>query len=81
MGYVTFGFIYLYLFLQSFAIPGPVFLSILAGPLFGAYIGFTLVCLCATTGASFCYGLSYTLGRGIVLDKFPSLLLKFNKKI
>ncbi|KRW99144.1 hypothetical protein PPERSA_07387 [Pseudocohnilembus persalinus] len=67
--------------LFSFAIPGPVFLSILAGPLFGAVPGFILVCLCATTGACFCYGLSYTLGRGIVVDKFPSMLLKFHRKI
>lgn len=36
---------------------------------------------CATTGASNCYLLSHTLGRGIVLNKFPDLLLKFNRKI
>jgi hypothetical protein len=30
--------------MQSFAIPGPVFLSILSGALFGAVPGFLLVC-------------------------------------
>ena len=42
--YVLFAFCYLYIFLQSFAIPGPVFLSILSGALFGAIPGFLLVC-------------------------------------
>jgi hypothetical protein len=37
-----FAFIYLYVLLQSFAIPGPVFLCILAGPLFGYTIAFFL---------------------------------------
>ncbi|EGR29618.1 transmembrane protein 41b, putative [Ichthyophthirius multifiliis] len=79
--FVLISFCYLYVFLQSFAIPGPVFLSILSGALFGFIKGFILVCLCATTGACCCYGLSYTLGRGIVLKYFPDLLVKFNKKV
>ncbi|EAR98482.2 SNARE associated protein (macronuclear) [Tetrahymena thermophila SB210] len=79
--FVLFAFCYLYIFLQSFAIPGPVFLSILSGAIFGGVQGFMLVCFCATTGASCCYGLSYTLGRGLVLKYFPSMLVKFYNKI
>ena len=45
------AFCCLYVFLQTFAIPGAVFLSILSGALFGPYLGFSLVCLCATSGA------------------------------
>ncbi|KAL4475222.1 hypothetical protein ABPG72_018879 [Tetrahymena utriculariae] len=79
--FVLFAFCYLYIFLQSFAIPGPVFLSILSGAIFGGVQGFMLVCFCATTGASCCYGLSYTLGRGLVLKYFPSWLVKFHNMI
>lgn len=79
--FVLVSFCYLYVFLQSFAIPGPVFLSILSGAIFGGVVGFLLVCLCATVGASCCFGLSYTLGRGLVLKYFPAMLGKFYKKI
>lgn len=40
--YVLFAFVYLYILLQAFAIPGPIFLCILAGPLFGHVQGFFL---------------------------------------
>ena len=47
--YCKFFFLYhinsLYISLQSFAIPGPIFLSILSGALFGGVYGFALVCL------------------------------------
>lgn len=79
--YVLFAFCYLYVFMQSFAIPGPVFLSILSGQLFGPIPGFCMVCLCATFGASACYGLSYSLARGIVLNRFPSAIVSFNRKV
>lgn len=42
------------------------------GQLFGPIPAFLLVCFCATTGASLCYGLSYSLARGIVLNRFPN---------
>lgn len=38
------SFCYLYVFMQSFAIPGPVFLSILSGAIFGGVKGFFIVC-------------------------------------
>lgn len=79
--YVLTAFCYLYIFLQSFAIPGPLFLSILSGALFGGLFGFGLVCLCATFGASACYGLSYTFGRGLIVHYFPNQLLKFKSKV
>ena len=71
----------MYVFLQSFAIPGPVFLSILSGALFGGVLAFFLVASCATFGACCCYMLSSVLGKGIVLRFFPDLLVKFSNKI
>jgi len=75
------GFCSVYIFLQTFAIPGAIFLSILAGPLFGVAPGLCIVSLVATTGASMCYMLSYYVGRGLVARCFPDLLAKFRKQI
>jgi uncharacterized membrane protein YdjX (TVP38/TMEM64 family) len=75
------GFCVVYIFLQLFAIPGAIFLSILAGPLFGVWTGLATVSLVATTGASACYLLSWHLGRGLVKRAFPSLLSRFRGKI
>jgi len=61
----------IYVFLQAFSIPGSVFLSFLAGALFGFLRGFLLVCSTATVGAFFSYLLSHYLARGMVLRLFP----------
>ncbi|KAK3611627.1 hypothetical protein CHS0354_018323 [Potamilus streckersoni] len=60
-----------YIFLQSFAIPGSIFLSILSGFLFPFPLALFLVCLCSATGASFCYLLSYLVGRRLVQKYIP----------
>jgi uncharacterized membrane protein YdjX (TVP38/TMEM64 family) len=39
-----------------------------------------MVCLCATFGASCCFGLSYTFGRAIVINRFGNKVLEFKKK-
>ena len=46
------AFVCMYLFLQTFAIPGPVFLSILSGTLFGGVEGTCIVCVSATIGSA-----------------------------
>ena len=74
-------FLLLYVFLQSFAIPGPVFLSLLAGPLFGFYGGLLLVSISACLGACLCYWLSYFLARSTVERFFPGLLSSFRRRI
>eukprot|EP00823_Brevimastigomonas_motovehiculus_P009358 TRINITY_DN9025_c0_g1_i1.p1 TRINITY_DN9025_c0_g1~~TRINITY_DN9025_c0_g1_i1.p1 ORF type:complete len:301 (-),score=30.95 TRINITY_DN9025_c0_g1_i1:97-999(-) len=68
------GFCTVYLFLQMFAIPGSIFLSILAGPLFGVLPGLILVSVLATCGSATCYVLSFYLGRALIERLFPSLL-------
>lgn len=60
-----------YVFLQSFAIPGSIFLSILSGFLFPFPTALFFVCLSSALGASFCYLLSYLVGRRIVWRHFP----------
>ena len=65
-----------WLSLQSFAIPGAIFLSILAGPLFGVWRGLLLVSCVATSGSTVCYLLSFYLGRGLVERCFPAMLAR-----
>ncbi|XP_037360524.1 transmembrane protein 41B-like [Talpa occidentalis] len=55
-----------YIFLQTFAISGSIFLSILSGFLYPFPLALFLVCLCSGLGASFCYMLSHLLGRPVV---------------
>ena len=70
-----------YTFLQTFAIPGPIFLSILSGALFGPYIGFWLVCFCATSGATSWYCMSWVLGKPLVVRCVPGRIVWFSRKI
>lgn len=60
-----------YLFLQTFAIPGSIFLSIVSGYLFSFPVALLLICFCSATGASFCYLLSYLVGRRLVKKYLP----------
>jgi hypothetical protein len=79
--FVMSGFVSLYIFMQSFAIPGTLFLSILAGALFGPELGLTVVSLVASTGSSCCYLLSRTLASGFVQSRYGDWLHSFRKKV
>eukprot|EP01098_Paradermamoeba_levis_P003903 TRINITY_DN1724_c0_g1_i1.p1 TRINITY_DN1724_c0_g1~~TRINITY_DN1724_c0_g1_i1.p1 ORF type:complete len:308 (-),score=75.73 TRINITY_DN1724_c0_g1_i1:114-1037(-) len=70
-----------FIFLQSFSIPGTIFLSFIAGALFGFPIGFSLAVLSSTIGASCCYFLSWTIGRSLVRKLFPQRLDWFGLQI
>ena len=61
--YVMVLFISAYLFKQTFAIPGSVFLNLLAGALFGLGLGFPMTCILTAFGATFCYSLAKFAGR------------------
>ncbi|XP_064480091.1 transmembrane protein 41B-like [Ornithodoros turicata] len=78
---VTSGFFVTYIFLQSFAIPGSIFLSILSGFLFPFPMALFLVCLCSSMGASFCYFFSYLVGRRLVLKYFPTRALQWSEQV
>ncbi|XP_042227001.1 transmembrane protein 41B-like isoform X2 [Homarus americanus] len=70
-----------YIFLQTFAVPGSIFLSILAGFLFRWELALLLICFCSATGASFCYLLSYLAGRPIVLKYLPERTKSWQEKV
>ncbi|XP_015515484.1 transmembrane protein 41B [Neodiprion pinetum] len=65
------GLFITYIFLQTFAIPGSIFLSILSGFLFPFPLALVLVCTCSAIGATLCYLLSSILGRKLLYKYFP----------
>ncbi|CAH0560112.1 unnamed protein product [Brassicogethes aeneus] len=66
-----------YIFLQTFAIPGSLFLSILSGYLFPFMLALSLVCTCSALGASLCFLLSQLVGRKLVQAYFPEKARKW----
>jgi len=75
------GFLCTYLFLQTFAIPGSIFLSIISGFLFPFPLALFSVCFCSATGASFCYLLSYLVGRKLVRKYLPERAASWSEKV
>ena len=67
--------------LQTFAIPGSIFLSILAGFLYPFPLALFLVCLCSSLGASFCYLLSKLFGRHLLLKYFRERIIEWQRKV
>ncbi|XP_044054143.1 transmembrane protein 41B isoform X2 [Siniperca chuatsi] len=67
--------------LQTFAIPGSIFLSILSGYLYPFPLALFLVCLCSGLGASFCYMLSYLVGRPMVYKYLTERAQKWSQQV
>ncbi|MBA0588443.1 hypothetical protein Gorai_001546 [Gossypium raimondii] len=67
--------------MQTFMIPGTVFMSLLAGALFGVLKGVALVVITATAGASSCYFLSKLVGRPLVISLWPDKLSFFQAQV
>lgn len=80
--FLLIGFILTYVTLQSFAIPGPIVLSVLSGALYPFVWAHVLVACCATTGASMCFLLSKILGGGLIrFFKLEKGLVEFQKEV
>ncbi|KAJ6426966.1 hypothetical protein OIU79_008333 [Salix purpurea] len=78
---VLVGYCMVYIFMQTFMIPGTVFMSLLAGALFGVFKGVALVVFTATAGASSCYFLSKLIGRPLVFSLWPDKLSFFQEQV
>lgn len=78
---VLVGYCMVYIFMQTFMIPGTVFMSLLAGSLFGVFRGVALVVFAATAGASSCFFLSKLIGRPIVFSLWPNKLSFFQSQV
>lgn len=75
------GYCSTYIFMQTFMIPGTIFMSLLAGALFGVVRGFFLVVFTATAGASSCYFLSKLIGRPLICWLWPEKLRFFQAEV
>lgn len=78
---VLVGYCTVYIFMQTFMIPGTVFMSLLAGSLFGVLKGVALVVFAATAGASSCYFLSKLIGRPLISSLWPDKLIFFQDQV
>ncbi|WCJ29140.1 SNARE associated Golgi protein family [Euphorbia peplus] len=78
---VLIGYCVVYIFMQTFMIPGTVFMSLLAGALFGVFKGLALVVFTATAGASSCFFLSKLVGRPLVFSLWPDKLNFFQEQV
>lgn len=72
---VMIGVILVYIFLQTFAIPGSLFLSVLLGFLFDWVTAMVTICTCSTVGATLCFALSQFLGKRLVMHYFPDKIM------
>lgn len=79
--YVLLLFSSAYMYKQAFIIPGSALLNILAGALFGTYLGFPLCCFLTACGASCCYMLSQYCARTIVQHYFPEKVSYIQKMV
>lgn len=71
----------LYVIMQTFAIPGTISLSLLAGALYGSTKGFLLTALVSTLGSSSCYGMSCLFGRPIAKAVWKQKLEDFRQEV
>jgi len=79
--YVLSLFSVAYIFKQTFAIPGSVFLNLLGGALLGKWLGFLLTCILSATGATCCFLLAKLCGKEYIIKYFPHYLNTIQKKI
>ncbi|XP_062214850.1 uncharacterized membrane protein At4g09580-like [Phragmites australis] len=75
------GYCSIYIFMQTFMIPGTIFMSLLAGALYGVIKGGILVVFTATAGASSCYFVSKLIGRPLICWLWPEKLRYFQSEI
>uniref|UniRef100_A0A453CWC4 VTT domain-containing protein n=6 Tax=Triticinae TaxID=1648030 RepID=A0A453CWC4_AEGTS len=78
---VLIGYCAVYIFMQTFMIPGTIFMSLLAGALFGQLRGVALVVFAASAGASSCFFLSKLIGKPLVFVLWPDKLTFFQKQV
>ena len=79
--YVLVLFSMAYLFKQTFAVPGSVFLNVLSGAIFGPGLGFLLCSSLTAVGASLCYLLARAVGKDAALKYFPERVQTFGYKL
>ncbi|XP_072541067.1 transmembrane protein 41A-A isoform X1 [Salminus brasiliensis] len=80
-GYVLLLFCSAYIYKQAFAIPGSSLLNVLAGALFGPWLGLLLACVLTTVGATLCFLLSQAFGKQHIVRLFPDKVALLQRKV
>ncbi|VDO34835.1 unnamed protein product [Brugia timori] len=78
---VLFGISTVYIMLQSLAIPGSIFLTVLSGYLFSFPIALCLVCTCSACGAQICYFFARLFGRERIMAFAPEKISKWRNEV
>ncbi|KAF9423950.1 hypothetical protein BGZ94_008119 [Podila epigama] len=78
---VMVGFLTVYLYLQTFSVPGSMWLSILGGALFKFWIALAMVSFASAVGATNCYLLSQHFFSKLVRRKFGDRMDKWNTQL
>lgn len=78
---VAAGFCSVYLLMQTFAIPGTLMLSVLAGGLYGVWRGAALVAVVSTAGSCSCYCLSWALGQPLAHALWPERIDRYAAEV
>ncbi|KAJ3370808.1 hypothetical protein GGF31_003834 [Allomyces arbusculus] len=71
----------LFTFLQTFAIPGSLMLTLLAGALYPLPLALLLVSTCSAVGASACYILARACGRAVVSRLSPLRVAAWRREV
>ncbi|CAI2169599.1 854_t:CDS:2 [Funneliformis geosporum] len=80
--YIVICYIATYIFLQSFAVPGSVMLSVLGGTLWGSWKALVLVSFVSKgTGATISYLLSYYLGQPVTQNYLAERMERWNVQL
>ncbi|RCH90342.1 hypothetical protein CU098_001520, partial [Rhizopus stolonifer] len=77
--YVTFVITYIYL--QSFSIPGSMWLSILGGTLFNFWLTLFTVSMCSAIGSSIAYIISGSLGSLAIIELFGRRIENWSEQL
>lgn len=80
-GYISLLFCSAYLYKQTFAIPGSVFMNLLAGAIYGIWLAFPLCCVLSAIGASLCFLLSKSFGKTLIMKYFADKLEPLQKMV
>ncbi|KAI7841563.1 hypothetical protein COHA_004733 [Chlorella ohadii] len=78
---VAAGYCAAYLLMQTFAIPGTIFLSLLAGGLWGVWRGSLLVAVVSTLGSCCCYCMSWAVGQPLAHALWPDRLDRYAAEV
>jgi uncharacterized membrane protein YdjX (TVP38/TMEM64 family) len=72
---------FMYVFMQTFAIPGTLSLSLLSGAFFGLKFGYPLVSVISTIGSTSCYLLSWCVGKPLVCAIWPEKVELYRSEV